>query len=102
VIEFTANAVESRDFLRATEIEMAQFKKLISCFLLAGCLVCPNIVQTHYFYGDTTLRSYLTILCSQLHSHSKVQLALVVKDNRSRDNSSLARHMSQLSCGHLY
>ena len=81
---------------------MTPLKQRVNCLMLVGCLVWPNVVRTAHFDGDTSLSSYLTILCSQLHPHSKVQLALVVEGNRSQANSPLARHLRQLSCGHLH
>src|SRR5699024_11143751 len=73
------------------------------CLILIGCLVIwPNVVRSIDFYGDTSLRSYLTSLCAGLNDRSKVKLVLVVDGNRSLADSPLARHLRQLSCGHWH
>lgn len=76
--------------------------QMVKYLLLIGCLVRPNAARIANFDGDISLRNYLTTLCSQLQQHSKVQLALVVEDNRSQANSPLSRLLRQLSCGRLY
>src|SRR5690606_11443532 len=93
---------EVRAKIQVTAIKMAPPKKLVNCLMLFGCLVWPYVVRTIHFNGDTSLRNYLTNLCSQLHPHSKVQLALAMEGNRLQFNSPLVRHLRQLSCGHLY
>src|SRR5690606_33634679 len=82
ISELTNKSGEKENIFRPTSIKMTLLKKVVSCLVLIGCLLLTNGVRIDNFYGDVSLRSFLTNLCSELHLHDKIQLALVMEGNR--------------------